>query len=222
MEAKPVVISGTSGHASVIADIFERGDEFKIIGFLDPTKAKGSAVGGFSVLGSDDDLPSLLDQHPNLHVIVGIGDNALRHKVHSKITTLSPNVKFANAIHPSAVIGSHCTLGFGNAIMAGVIVNPNSTIGNGVILNTRSSIDHDCTIEDFASIAPGVVTGGNVVVEQFAAVGIGTILKHGVRIGSNCIVGAGSVVLTETNPDTVVYGSPAKTIRKHTFGDSYL
>lgn len=44
----------------------------------------------------------------------------------------------------------------------------------------------------------------------------------GGQVGSNVLVGAGSLLLDDTEDDVVMYGSPARVIRRRTPGERWL
>jgi acetyltransferase-like isoleucine patch superfamily enzyme len=77
-------------------------------------------------------------------------------------------------------------------------------------------------MNDFSSLAPGVVTGGNVHIGKFSAIGLGAHIIHGIRIGEQVVVGAGSLVNKNLDSGKVYYGIPAKEIRTRVAGDKYL
>ncbi len=219
---KEVVIIGSSGHAKVIIDIFEKSGSHDIVGLLDAYRKPGEETLSYPVLGDENILPQLISEHPGLELFIAIGDNWIRKQVVQKINSIIPSSLYAIAIHPSAQIAKSVSIATGTAIMAGTAINSASAIGAFSILNTHSSLDHDCTMGDFSSIAPGVTTGGNVHIGSFSAVGIGATLKHGISIGQNTIIGAGSIVMKNCSDDAVFYGSPAKFIRSRNLGDKYL
>lgn len=217
-----VVVIGASGHAQVIADAILKGSGYSFKGFIDEEQAPGTIVLGHPVLGKDEDLLRVLQQHGITHAIVGIGDNFIREKVTHKIQILAPNLAWATVIHPSAIIGYDVSIGVGTAIMAGAIVNCNTQVGAHTIINTGASLDHDNTLSDFVTIAPGVVTGGNVSVGDGSVVSIGATVKHQIHIGTNTVIGAGALVLKDIPDNAVAYGIPASVIRKRTKGEAYL
>ena len=106
--------------------------------------------------------------------------------------------------------------------MAGVSINQCSSIGKFCILNTNCSFDHDSVLADFASLAPGVTTGGNCRIDPYSAISIGTVLLHGIHIGQHTVIGAGSLVTKSIESFVVAYGTPAKVIRPRKPGDKYL
>lgn len=222
MEKQKVIIVGSSGHAKVIIDIFEKEGKFQIIGLLDAFRKIGENTLGYKVIGKEDDLPYLLSKNPKCKLFIAIGDNWVRSKVRDKIINIIPNIDFATPIHPSAQIGKNVKIGKGTAIMAGAIINSNTVIGDFTIINTKASIDHDSKMLQFSSLAPGATTGGNVTIREFSAISIGATIIHGVSVGEHSIIGAGALLTNNCGSHLVMYGVPAKEIRKRKIGEKYL
>ncbi|MEY4702801.1 MAG: hypothetical protein RIR96_698 [Bacteroidota bacterium] len=220
MTPKKLIIIGSSGHAKVVLDIFEKMNQYEFIGFIDSHKQAGEKILGFPVLGNEE----ILREHsPNSTMLfIAIGDNWTRQKVKERISENHPLFSYANAIHPSAQIGMEVTLGQGTAIMAGAIVNPCCSIGSFCLINTRASLDHDSQMGDYSSLAPGVTTGGNVRIGASTAVGIGANIMHGVTLGEHVVVGGHSFVNKNIGDQVVCYGTPAKIIRNREMGEKYL
>ena len=217
-----ILIIGASGHAKVIVDIIERQNHYKIHGFLDTYKKKGNYLFDYPILGPEDDINTIVEQHNIMGCFVAIGDNCTRKKMVAKIAALNPKLPFINAIHPHSTIGKNVELGRGIAIMPGVVINSDSKIGDFCILNTNSSLGHDGTMKNYSSISSGVRTGGNLLLEENSAISIGATIIENIIIGKDTIIGAGSLV-TKNIPDHVVaYGGPAKVVRSRNPNDKYL
>jgi len=217
-----IVIFGSSGHAKVIVDIVEKEGKFKIVGFLDPKLKIGDKIFGYSFIGRDQDLPSLMNRYSIHGGIIAIGDNQMRFELSKKIENLVPNFNFIRAVHPRAIMAREVGIGEGTVVMAGAVINPYCSIGRFCILNTQSSFDHDSTMADFSSLAPGVVTGGNVQIKEFSAIGIGAILLDGIRIGEHTVIGAGATVVKDIDAYCIAYGTPAGVKKKRKAGEKYL
>ena len=222
MEKEKLIIVGSSGHAKVVIDIVEKEEKYEIIGLIDDHKKMGESTLGHPVIGTTESLQNLLKLNPEYKLFVAIGDNWNRNKIVEYILSLVPHAEFASAIHPSAQIAKEVNIGKGTAIMAGAVINSSTNIGDFTIIYTNSSLDHDNILGNYASLAPNAATGGNVVIGEFSAVGIGACIKHGVKMGSNCVLGGGSVLLKNCNDDELLYGVPAKPIRKREKGEKYL
>jgi sugar O-acyltransferase (sialic acid O-acetyltransferase NeuD family) len=222
MNKQKVIIVGSSGHSKVIIDIFEKENKYQIVGLLDAFRKIGEETLGYKVIGKEDNLPDLLSKNPNCKIFIAIGDNWIRKKVMDKIVEIVPNIDFATTIHPSAQIGKNVQIGNGTAIMAGAIINSATTIGNFTIINTKASIDHDCKMLNFSSLAPNVTTGGSVSIGEFSAISIGATIKHGISIGKHSVIGAGALLMKNCGDNLIMYGIPAKEIRKREIGEKYL
>jgi sugar O-acyltransferase (sialic acid O-acetyltransferase NeuD family) len=219
---KKILIIGSSGHARVVVDIIEKEGKYQLLGILDRFRTQGEETLGYPILGTEEDLPQLIEHHSVGGILIAVGDNFTRSHIARHVNELCPSLEFITTIHPSANLGRGVSIGDGSVIMAGVSVNPCCTIGNFCILNTHSSLDHESTMEDFASLAPHAATGGNCFIGAHSAIGIGAVLIHGIRIGEHSLIGAGSTVLNPVDPYSIAYGTPAKVIRCRKAGEKYL
>jgi sugar O-acyltransferase (sialic acid O-acetyltransferase NeuD family) len=200
----PLVVVGCGGHGRVIADILRAGGG-PPIGFLDDGGTSGIAD-GVPVIGSS----SLLDDKGFLrehHVIVGVGDVAVRRRLALRV--LAAGGRLGRAVHPRAILADNVPIGDGSVVMAGAIVNVGSRIGRFAIINTGAILDHDNVVEDGVQIAPGCSLAGRVWCCADAFVGTGASVIPGICIGERAVVGAGATVIRDVEADTMVAGCPA-------------
>lgn len=207
-----IVVLGASGHGQVVADalfqMWTKGREMEIVGFLDDDPGlQDCRVLGLPVLGRLADLPAV----PHDCVIIGIGDNEIRARLHAEL--LQARKHFATAIHPSAVLAPDVIVGAGAVLAAGAVANPGARIGENAIVNTCASIDHHTVLGAHCHIAPGAHLAGNVSVGEGVFVGIGACVTPGVSLGAWCTVGAGAAVLADVPERAAVGGVPAKPLR---------
>ncbi|WOD17918.1 acetyltransferase [Paraburkholderia kirstenboschensis] len=217
-----IVLVGSSGHAKVVIDIVEREGKYSIAGLIDAFRQIGEQTLDYRILGTEADLPRLVAEHDIKGALIAIGDNLARSNIAAKVAEYSPQLPFVSAIHPRATVGRGATVDAGTVLMAGAVVNPCCRVGRFCILNTNSSLDHDSMMDDFSSLAPGAVTGGNCRIGRYAAISIGAVLRHGITVGEHSVVGAGATVLTDVDPYSVAYGSPAKKVRDRMAGERYF
>ncbi|MFN9596654.1 MAG: acetyltransferase [Bacteroidota bacterium] len=222
IQSQRVIIVGSSGHAKVLVDIFEKDGGFEILGFIDSYRSKGEKTLGYEVLGNEESLPKMLAEHAGCKVFIAVGDNWTRKLIYDRLRALVPSLEFASAVHPSAQIGKDVTIGIGVAIMAGAVINSCTEVGNFAIINTNASLDHDSRMGEFSSLAPGVTTGGGVVIGAFSAIGIGATLSHRITVGAHTVIGAGSLLLDSCGDQELLFGVPAKAIRSRAIGEKYL
>jgi len=63
-----------------------------------------------------------------------------------------------------------------------------------------------------ATIDPGCVLAGNVKVGEYVQIHTGTTITNKVNIAKNTEIGAGSLLMKDTHPDTLYFGSPARIV----------
>ncbi len=204
-------------------DIVRKQDRYAPIGIvLAAWDGAPATMLGLPVLGADADLPAIVRERGVATGLVASGDNFVREKIVNAIRAAVPEFRFATAIHPSAQIGEDVEIGDGTVVMAGAVINSGTRAGRFCIVNSCVSVDHDNRLEDYASLAPGAVTGGNVTIGRSAAIGLGARIVHAVEIGGHAVIGAGAVVLKSVPEKCVAYGIPARVIRRREPGDRYL
>lgn len=194
---KSIYIYGASGHGLVVADIARVCGYDNII-FIDD--------GENEYLTFED-----IKNNNSIAITFGIGSNSIRAKLFEKVK--NSGFKIVSLIHPSSIISSSVTIGYGTVIMPNVVVNAKAVIGDGVVLNTASVIEHECYIEDFVHISPNVALAGNVTVCKLTHVGIGSNVIQCITIGNNTIIGAGSTVVKNIENFKKAYGNPCREIK---------
>jgi sugar O-acyltransferase (sialic acid O-acetyltransferase NeuD family) len=218
---KTVVIGG-GGHGRLVIDVVEKANDFELIGIIDAQLPIGTSVLGYPVIGREHDLPLIIAEQKIEGILIAVGDNWVRSHVATSLHSLSGQIEFPNAIHPSAQLAKGVQLGHGNVILAGSVVNSNTTIGNFCILGSKCSVDHDSTVDDFASFGPNSCAGGNVHVGEYSAICLGANIVHRCKVGDHTVVGAGATVLGNLPSRIVAYGTPARPVRERAAGESYL
>ncbi|SIQ93372.1 NeuD/PglB/VioB family sugar acetyltransferase [Maribacter ulvicola] len=217
-----VIIFGASGHGSVVLDCLEKEGRYNVIGFVDSFKKKGSRINGYQVLGSEVDLPYLINRYHIDGGIVAIGDNWTRKLIVDRILKIAPNFSFINTVHPNAVLGKDILIGCGNVFMPGAIVNANSIIHDFCIINTNASLGHDGIMDSYSSLAPSVCAGGGLRLGRYSAISLGVNVINGIEIGQHSVIGAGSLVVDHFGDNIMAYGLPAKIVRVRAVGEPYL
>ena len=214
--SRSLVICGAGGHAVSVANVALSAG-YTLAHFIDGYKA-GQELFGCKVIAEPTDVGD-----PQAYsYAIALGDNSARERVYRELIASLGEVSFPALIHSSAVLCSLSSVGAGTVVMPGALIGPNSLVGRFCIVNTRASIDHDCVMEDYASLAPGAVTGGGVRVGERAAVAIGAVVKHGLEVGADSVLGANSYLHRDLPANVTAYGSPAREVRAREAGDKYL
>ncbi len=197
---EPIVILGAGGHGRVIADII-RAQGGNFLGFLDDHR---QSAPGLTVLGAFSDAMGI---SMRAWFIIGVGDNAARVELAARFAGI---LRFAVAVHPSAVVAPDVVIGAGTVVMPGAVLNTGTVVGRHCIVNTSATADHDCVLEDFTHLSPGAHLAGEVHIGARSWIGAGGIVVNGARLCADCRVGAGGVVIHSlTQPGTYV-GVPVR------------
>lgn len=195
-------IYGASGHAKVIVDII-----LSVNGEIDHIFDDNLAIKqllNFKVTHNVTD--NLMKRTTN---IIGIGNNATRKRISSKITgEFHPYVA-----HPSAVISPLASIGRGTVVMANASVNAEAEVGCHCIVNTGAVVEHEVVLEDYVHIAPNTSIAGDVFIGEGSHVGIGASVIQGIRIGRWATIGAGAVIIEDVPDFATVVGNPGRIIR---------
>lgn len=217
-----IYIIGASDHAKVVIDIVELEGRYRIRGLIDSFVPAGSQVAGYKVLGTEHDLPRLMQGSGVRGGIVGIGDNWTRRRLTQCIRLRIPAFEFVNAVHPSAYLSRDARPGSGTIIMGKVFLGVGTSISEGCVLSTKASFEHDSIMHPFSSLGAGVTCGGHVTLGECSAVCIGVTVSHKMSIGDHTVVGAGSTVIRDIPDGVVAYGAPARVVRERLPSDRYL
>ncbi|WP_078435305.1 acetyltransferase [Metabacillus halosaccharovorans] len=204
-----VALIGEGGHSSVVIDIINLQQKYKIFAVFDDkyhTLQKHNNCYYGPVSSMKD-----LKKKNNFKIIVCIGDNKIRKKIINQLNISLES--FETFIHPSAQISNKTKIGKGTVIMPNVVINANSNIGNHVILNTSCVIEHDNDIQDFVHISPSATLTGNVKIAEGTHIGANAVLIPGVSVGRWTIIGAGSTVTQNITDECTAVGSPARIIK---------
>lgn len=97
-----------------------------------------------------------------------------------------------------------------NVCIAKSLFEGATQVGSGVRIDNLTQIAHNCSVGKNSVICAGVVFCGSCVVQEGVWIAPGTRILNQVTIGRNATVGLGSVVTRNVEPETLVYGCPAK------------
>lgn len=204
-----IFLFGASGHGKVIKDILNA-NGVKVEAYVDDNPNVNECAG----------RPVLHDATGLSPMIVSVGANHIRKMIVERLMLRAEgaelrDLKFATAIHPSAVVSPSARIGEGSVVMAGAVINVDAVIGKHCIVNTGATIDHDVVLEDYVHVAPGVNISGATHVGEGTWIGVGSCVIQGLNIGRWSFVGAGSVVVKDVPDGVVAFGNPCEVMHEN-------
>ena len=209
MNPNPLLILGTTAYALVFADAYSCLPQYRIVGFVENLdRSRCQQPHGDLPVHWIDDIRPLRDSHQVLCCL------STTHRDRFVLPVKQMGFRFATLIHPTATVSAKADIGEGTSLNVGCIVAGFARIGRYVQINRAVNIGHHTVIENFVTIQPGANIAGNCHIGAQTYVGIGATVVDGVHVGSHCVVGAGAVV-TKNIPDRVlVFGVPARIVKK--------
>lgn len=196
---KKLVLVGGGGHARACLDVIQAEGHFQVIGILDQPERVGAEVLGVPVIGTDEDMPSLIAKGMGFLVALGqIKSPEPRIRLHARLRELGAHLPVVVA--PTAHISNRAEIGEGSIVMHMGMVGSGARIGANCIVNTRALVEHDAEVGDHCHVATGALVNGDCRIGSGVFIGSGAVLRQGVRIGDRSVVGMGTIVRRDMVP----------------------
>ncbi len=193
MKRKSLILVGGGGHCKSSIDVIEAFDTLKIKGILDLESKVGETVLGYSIIGTDEEIPVLIKENVLFLITAGdIGNPEKRIKLFTKVCSLGG--LFATIISPKAYVSKYAKIGKGTIIMHHAVVNASATVGENCIINTKSLIEHDAVVGDHCHIATSATINGGVKVGSCSFIGSNAVTKQYISISPNSFFKANSLI----------------------------
>lgn len=206
MTKQGLLLIGAGGHAKSCIDVIELEDKYQVVGLVGVQNEVGSYVLGYEVLGTDEDLPKLLDFCQFALIGIGqIGVTDLRYKTFRRCTDVG--FKLPSVISPKAYVSPHASIGKGTIIMHHAVINAGARVGDNCIINSTALIEHDVAIDDHCHIATGAIINGGSSVGSSSFIGSGSEIRESIAIGNHCLIGMGVSIRNDLPPNTRVAGN---------------
>lgn len=208
----PLILLGGGGHCKSCIDVIEAEDKYSIKGIIDAHLTTDSTILGYTVMGGDELIPSLVKQGYTFLITVGqIKSAAIRERLFNQLIAL--NAKIATVVSPNAYISKHTQIGVGTIVMHGVMINSSVTIGQNTILNTKSLLEHDVSVGSHTHISTGATINGSVTIGERVFVGSNATIANNISLGNDIVIGAGSVVIQSIINQGTYVGNPCSVIK---------
>lgn len=204
-----IIVIGDGRHSNVIQDIIKTKKNITIKAILDEKYTTSFERKGI-IFGPVSQGKNITTEETKF--VVAIGHNKVRKQIIDDLN-LSQQ-QYITLIHPSAIISSSATIGYGTVIMPGACINYGATVGNHCIINTGAIVEHDCVVADYAHLSPHTTLTGHVIVEEGVHIGAGATIIPNTTIGRWSLLGAGSTAIKDIPPFCTAVGSPTRIVSK--------
>tara|TARA_B110000908_G_C10253881_1_gene454003 strand:- start:1612 stop:2478 length:867 start_codon:yes stop_codon:yes gene_type:complete len=111
----------------------------------------------------------------------------------------------------NVIIQDNVDVGCNTTVLRGILES--TVIGEGSKVGNQCNVGHNCQIGKNCYISAGVMIGGATIVGDNSWIAPGVSIRDHITIGQNCTIGVGSVVVKDTEPNSIYYGNPAKFLR---------
>ena len=200
-----LLLIGGGGHCRSCVDVIEQLADWQIAGIVESEAGVQVDCLGYSVVGTDADMPELLSKTPHCLITVGQVKNAtVRYRLFQQLKSL--NAQLPTIISPLAYVSSHAQLGEGTIVMHQALVNAQAVVGDNCIINSQALVEHDVQVGDHCHISTGAKINGEVKMGVGCMIGSGTVIKQCVQIADGVVIGAGSLVLRDIEQAGVYTG----------------
>lgn len=207
-------VYGASGFGREVMPIVKQqiGSEATLVFIDDGSQEK--ELNGISVLTFEQFLQ---DKSDSKEVVIAIADSKIREKLAEKLCLNSINQ--LNIVAPNSMMLDANEMGEGAILCPFTMITSNAKVGKGFHANIYSYVAHDCVIGDYVTFAPNVMCNGNVHIHDHVYIGTGAMIKQGTPekplvIGEGAVIGMGAVVTKSVKAGDVVFGVPAKSIKR--------
>ncbi|MCC8175106.1 MAG: acetyltransferase [Bacteroidales bacterium] len=213
---KDIAIYGAGGLGREVAYLIELinqsqdAPQWRLVGFFDDGKTKGSDNGLGSVLGGMDDLNAWPTP---LAVAMAIGSPGTLSALTSRIT--NPLIDFPNIIAPDVVSYGPIApkLGRGNIICTRCMISCEASLGDFNILNGFVAVGHDAKIGDCNVAMPGAKLSGSITVGDHNLFGANSFVMQGTKVGNDVTLSPCSALLRKPKDGCLYIGNPATLVK---------
>lgn len=189
----PILLIGGGGHCKACIDVIEQEGKFQISGIVDVAEKVGQEILGYPIIGTDQDLSTLIEQYKNALITVGqIKSANIRIKIYNQLKSLNAHMPVITS--PLAYVSEHASILEGTIVMHHALINAEAQVGSNCIINSKSLIEHEAHVGSHCHISTGAKVNGQVTIGNECFIGSGATLANNITLKDKVIIPAGEAV----------------------------
>lgn len=207
---KELILIGGGGHCRSVIDAAVSAG-MKIRGVLDMSERIGTMVSGYPVIGTDEDIPSFVNDCEFVITLGAIENPVPRERLHERVKEAGGTL--SRVVASTAFVSPHAKIGEGSVVLHQAVVNSSAVVGDSVIINTGAIVEHDSKVGDYTHVSTGAKINGACCVGRRCFIGSGATLVQCTNVGDDVFVGAGSLVAKDALSAGSYIGYPARKVK---------
>jgi sugar O-acyltransferase (sialic acid O-acetyltransferase NeuD family) len=166
---------------------------------------------GFPIYSYSESVEKLNETDVRIFVAISASRmNMDRAAIYNKLKSLG--CQFATFISSKAFVSPQARIGENVFIFEENVIQKGAEIGDNTILWSGNHIGHQSKIGSHVFFSSHVVVSGYCNIESYCYFGVNSTLVDHISVAQGTLVGAGSLILRNTEINSVYVGSPAKKI----------
>jgi len=210
MKTDSVVIFGTGRLASLAWYLLTHDSPWRVEAFtVDRDQLTCRLHEGLPVVPFDELAARYPPAQIDLYIPLGYERiNELRRRRYLEAKALG--YRFATYVSSRAHVSTDAAFGDNCLVCENAHVGAGARVGEDVIVRCGAHIGERCVVHDHCFVAAQAMLGADVDMGEQAFVGVAAVVRDGVHLGARSFAGAGAGLLSDTEPDAVYIGNPAR------------
>jgi acetyltransferase-like isoleucine patch superfamily enzyme len=189
-------------------------------------------IGAYCVIEDNVHICDQVEIEPFSYIGITTSNKQIDNKSNILKINSHTTIKSHAKIYQSTEIGKNCFIGHSAIIRENSILKNNVQIGNNSEIQGDVVIDHDSKLQSnvfvskfsnigrYVWVLPGATLlndktppSHNLLgpcLDDFSVIGANSTIMPNIKIAFGTLIGSGSLVMSDTKPLSVYYGSPAK------------
>lgn len=213
-EGKKILLFGDGRFAELAWYVLTHDSPHNVVAFVvDGAYLSKKDIFGIPVVAFEDCVSNYGPADFSMFVPLGYkGLNSLRQKKY--LEAKSKGYGFISYVSSRASTWDNVSIGENCMIYENTTLQPFCKIGNNTIVRSSVHISHHVEVGEHCFISAGTCIGGNAQIGNSSFLGLSSTIRDNLTIAEKTFAAAGCVVVSDTEPNGLYLGVPAKKTNK--------